>query len=296
MTLRVAVAGATGSLGREVVRLAKFQGLRVTAVGRDEERLSRLGADGILVVPDFSRAEEARELLKTGLKDHDCVFSCLGASVLPDPSAGRKTYSKIDLPYNRLLIEAAKEAGVPRFVYVSLTTSDSLKKLDYVAAHEEVVGALASSGLEYAVVRPTGFFSAFAAVLEMAKKGSVPLMGVPDCKTNPIDDAELAEVCVDAIKTRDFGEREVGGPEVLTRKELVEAAFAALEKPAQTRRVPTPIVKVMTTLIKPFNPRMANIAQFFLTVSSQDCVAPPYGKRKIGDFFRDELAKAPKAS
>ncbi len=66
------------------------------------------------------------------------------------------------------MIEAARKAGVKRFVYVGVAGHRELGHLDYVRAHELVVTSLKESGLDYAVIRPTGLFSAFAVLVPMA--------------------------------------------------------------------------------------------------------------------------------
>lgn len=284
MSFKLVVAGATGALGGAVVELAKQRGWQVTVLGRSREKLAELGAHDAIVISDLDKNGGLTPELVERLRGHDCVFSCLGASVHPN-AGGSRTYTQVDTPCNRALIEATKQAKVPKFVYVSLANAKPLLHLDYVKAHEEVVAALKSSGLNYAVVRPTGFFSAFAPIFEMARKGAVPLMGTPEeAKTNPIDDRDLAEVCLEAVES-DFGDQEVGGPEVLSRLELVERAFAALGKPVKTRKLPDGVVHFMSTLIKPFNPRLANITKFYLAVSREDCVAPVRGSRSISDYF-----------
>lgn len=284
MGFKLVVAGATGALGTAVVELAKQRGWHVTALGRCREKLVKLGAHDAIVVADLDKNGGGTPELVKGLRGNACVFSCLGASVHPT-AGGSRTYTQVDTPCNRALIEASKQAKVPKFVYVSLANVKPLLHLDYVRAHEQVVETLKTSGLNYAVVRPTGFFSAFAPILELARKGAVPLMGTPEvAKTNPIDDRDLAEVCLEAVES-DFGDQEVGGPEVLSRLELVEQAFAALGKPVKTRKLPDGVVHFVSALIKPFNPRLANITRFYLAVSQEDCIAPARGSRRISDYF-----------
>ena len=55
------------------------------------------------------------------------------------------------------------------------------------------------SGLDYAVIRPTGYFSDMSENLKMAKSGRVYLIGDGYHKINPIHGADLAKVCVDAV-------------------------------------------------------------------------------------------------
>lgn len=276
------VAGATGALGSKVVARARASGYRVRAIGRSADKLARVGADETVTLERFTPAA-----LEQCLSGVDCVFSCLGASVQPGTQFGYRTFTSVDLPLNGALIAAARAAQVRRFVYVSTSHGPDMLDLNYVRAHEGVVSLLRDSGLAYAVIRPTGFFSAFLPVLQMAKRGFVPLLGNPEARTNPIDDRELAGVCVDAIARPEFGEQEVGGPEILTRRALVELAFEAHGVPPRVKRLPSWLVKALATVIYPLGPRTSDVTRFFLTVSSRDCLAPPHGSRTIREYYAE---------
>ena len=166
--MRVLVAGATGALGHEVVLALLSRGHQVRAIGRSAERLARLGNAETRIV-DVENGDELREAM-TGV---DAVFSSLGASVQPSLGCGRATYAKVDVPLNNNLIQVAIASGRPRFVYISVFRAPDFPNLVYMRAHEEVAALLKQSGLPHAVVRPTGFFSAYASFIEMAKSPTI---------------------------------------------------------------------------------------------------------------------------
>lgn len=234
--------------------------------------------------------------LEGACNDIDVVFSCLGASVSPEMGAGRRTYLDVDTPANRNLIEAAIAAGVRRFVYVSVAGHRQFAHLRYVQAHEAVADMLTERGMSHAVVRPHGLFSALAALLPMAAKGWLPVIGDGSARTNPIHDADLAEVCADAVEDGG-GDRTVGGPEVLTRMGIAHLALDALGKPARTRSIPPAMARAMGLLIRPLNPRMADLTAFIAEVSTNDLVVPTSGTRTLGAYLaalaRDQSAGSP---
>ena len=90
-----------------------------------------------------------------------------------------------------------------------------------VDAHERVVAAMRD--LDGVVVRATGFYSAYAALLPMARRGFLIDIGSGHTRTNPIDERDLAEIVAEELErannVRGEGPREisVGGPEVVTR-------------------------------------------------------------------------------
>src|SRR5688500_1094725 len=141
----VLVAGATGALGRYVAASLAERGWRVRALSRDEARAKALR--GVAAARRGDALDAAT--LAGAFEGCDVAFSCLGASIDPSPLKGWRSYPSVDVPANRALIEAARAAGVKRFVYVSLFHDEAMRSLAYVAAHEAVVDLLRASGMAW---------------------------------------------------------------------------------------------------------------------------------------------------
>lgn len=220
----------------------------------------------------------------------DTVFSCLGASVSSKPGAGWASFTAVDTPANLALLAEAKRAGAKRFVYVSAFHNEATRSLAYIRAHEDVVEAIKASGLEYSILRPTGFFCALAELLGLAEQGRLPSFRGGVAKSNPIHEGDLAQLCVEAIEA---GAPEIpcGGPEVLTRKELNSLACAAVGKPDQAIKAPLWGLKAAAFCATPFHPRLAQLFQFVASLSEHDLVAPVRGTRRIGDYFNERVAR-----
>lgn len=286
MSTTVLVAGASGALGREVVRLLRARGHRVRAMTRDAERARRvLGPDVEAVVADARDARAAR----AAVDGADVVFSSLGASPLPDPRRGWRGFRAVDWPLNRNLVDAALDAGVARLMYVSAFHAPEMRRLAYIDGHERVVDHLrarAGERLAWSVVRPTGFFSAIGSLLDMARRGPIPSFGVPEARTNPIHDLDLAAVCVEALDG-DAREIAAGGPEILTRRRMGELAFEALGKPVRVHRVSSWILSYAAFVLRALHPRLSDCVSFFRDVSSRDLVAPARGSRTLLPYFQE---------
>jgi uncharacterized protein YbjT (DUF2867 family) len=280
----IVVAGATGTVGREVVRALKARGQRVRGLVRDMGKSKTLEADEI-------RAADALQAgsLVGAFDGATHAFSAVGASVSTDPRAGRASYLDVDVPAHRNLIAAASRAGVRRFVYVSAFTAPERRDVAYLRAHAEVEDLLRRSGMRYGIARPTGFFSAFAEYLDFAAKGSVPEIGNGSTRTNPIHPAELAEICADLIRSDQNETRDVGGPEVLTRHRILELAFEAVGKPVRVRRVPVGVARVASALAHPLHPRLSELGQFLAAINEMNMVAPAFGRRTLAEYFRERV-------
>ena len=278
------VAGITSTLGRRVAERALARGVRVRALVRDPARipaaLSPLLAG---VVTGDARDRSAADAALTGC---DAVFSCVGASVLPSLGRGWRGFGAVDWPANRNLVDAARAAGASRFVYVSVFHHPGMRRLAYVGAHERVVDHLRASGLDFAVLRPTGFHSALASFVDLAARGAIPEVARGAVRTNPIADEDLADLCDAALASSDPAlEIACGGPEVLTRRVIGELAFAAAGRSPRFLPTPALLMRAAALIGRPFHPRIAQFAAFLAAISAVDLVAPAHGTQRLAGAF-----------
>ncbi len=275
---RVLVAGATGYLGGYVARELKNRGYWVRALARSPHKLEGLWES----TDEIIRADVTRpETLSRVCDGIDCVFSSIGITRQKDGL----TFRDVDYRGNRNLLEVALEAGVKKFVYVSALNGFRLRHLDIIDAHEAFVDELKASGIDYAVLRPTGYFSDMSEVLEMARKGRVWLFGSGKNRVNPIHGADLAVACVDAMEKNE-AEIDVGGPQTFTWHEVATLAFEVLDKPARISRVPEWLMWSVVHLVKLFNRHKGDLLAFFTTMATTDVVAPQRGTHSLDQHYR----------
>lgn len=277
----VLVAGATGMLGREVVTLLRADGHRVKTLSRDPVRAQELaGLVDEIVVGDATDPDTLVGAM-TGI---DGVISCLGAPMAFGRS-DRRSFLDIDTVANLNLLEAAQRAGVRRFVYVSLLLHSSWAGTTYVRAHEKVVEGLRDSGISYAVVRPTGMFPVFDPLVSMARRGFAFVPGDGLARTNPVHPREVAQVCVDVLGQTTNVRIPLGGPEVLTRADIVRLAFAAAGRKPRLLHLPRWVLIVLARVIRRAHPRLAEVTDFTARALTNDFLAPTTGIHRLADHF-----------
>lgn len=279
---KVLVAGATGQLGREVAAEFERRGFWVRALVRNRDRLGPI-AESLdeIVIGDVLQPET----LARACDGIEIVFSSIGASLALAPARPVQTFEDIDHQGNLNLLRAAQVAGAKHFLYVSVFGAARYPSLAYVKAHEDFVRELVASGLRATVIRPTGFFSVNAEILKMARRGAVAVIGSGGCRTNPIHESDLARVCVDAYE-HGLTDCDIGGPEILSRREIVEIAFNALGRRPRIFSIPPFIVGAILPLIRPFDRRLYELFTFLATVGTIDVVAPPAGTHRLEPYFR----------
>jgi uncharacterized protein YbjT (DUF2867 family) len=284
---KVLVAGSTGYLGKFVVREFKKRGYWVRALARNPQKLEETGPFLEPAVKDQIDEIFVGEVTKSetlcGLCDGiDIVFSSIGITRQRD----KLTFREVDYQGNRNILDIARRKSVRKFVYVSVFNARMFERLEIIKAHEDFVRDLQDSGLDYAVIRPTGYFSDMTEFLKMAKSGRVYLIGNGGNRLNPIHGADLATVCVDAI-TGNEHEVPVGGPVSYSMREIAELAFSTLGKKPKITRIPPWLAELVVKLMRPFNRQMSGLAEFFITVGQNDAVAPAAGTQTLKSYYEE---------
>ena len=274
---KVLVAGATGYLGKYIVNELKSRGYWVRV-------LIRKGSQKKLFtnVDDFFVGEITKPQTLIGIAENiDWVFSTIGITRQKEDL----TYMDVDYQGNVNLLYEAEKSGVEKFEYISAINGDKQRHLKIFEAKERFVNELKSSGLDYCIMRPNGFFSDMKDFLEMAKKGRVYLFGDGQFKLNPIDGKDLAVVCVD--KMIDGNKEEAaGGQEILTQEDIAKIALRVLNKPLKITFLPDWTRKLSIWVLRTFtSSKTYGPFEFFLSAMAQDNIANQYGKLKLEDFY-----------
>lgn len=288
---RVLVAGATGYLGKYVTQEFIRRGYWTRVLTRSVERLEQSGP---FTAPSISRddvddvfvGEVTKPETLDGLMDGiDIVYSSVGISRQRDGLS----FEQVDYQGNRNLIDLCERAGVKKFVYVSMQGAENILNLAITDTHERVVRDLQNSSMDYAIVRPCGFFSDMGMTLDMAKNGRVYLVGEGNNKMSPIHGSDIAIACVDAVEG-DVLEVEAGGPDIMTQRESAELAFELLGKPVKITVIPIWLARLLVKFVYLLSNQFGDLADFIVTAGEIDGVGPPIGKRDLRTYYENLLA------
>jgi NAD(P)H dehydrogenase (quinone) len=201
----ILVTGATGSIGRHLVR--RLRDVPFTALARDEAKGRELGCP--YVVGDFDDPDSVTAAL-TGI---DQLVLNAGGAV---PADGEQPMVRQQVT----AIDAAVKAGVSRIVKVSVWGAKEGGRLAE-GAHWTIERHLAASGVDWAVLQPSGFMQNFltgAAVFTDEDRNIVGAYGTS--RVSYIDCADIA-ACAQALLTGTRrGTFVLTGPESLNHMEI----------------------------------------------------------------------------
>lgn len=286
--MKVMVAGATGYIGGSVVEGLHRQGFWIRALTRDPNRLQHPEWCDDVFVGHATQPQTLRGLCE-GI---DVVFSSIGVHSF----VRKPTIWEVDYQANINILEAARLAGVKHFIFISTVRAPEMARTCPIAAAREAVAhAIVESGMDYTIFRPAAFFNDMQHVFDAAaRRGVVYLPGNPEVRMNPLHGLDFADEVARAITDPALRNvvTTIGGPEVLTRRQIAELAFAALGQPANIRRVPLWIFSIAASLARPFHYNFYAIVKFLtFALSTEDMTAEPVGHRRVADLF-EELAQA----
>ncbi|MGZ4379992.1 MAG: SDR family oxidoreductase [Gaiellaceae bacterium] len=219
----ILVVGATGNVGGGVCEALLGQGMPVRAMVRetsDPERVGKLEGLGAEVVggelrdpPSLARACEGVETVVSGAT----MIASLGADSI----------SAVDRDGQTALVDAAQEAGVGHFIYVSYTrnvnTDDPLTE-----AKRSVEERLRGSGMAFTILRPSYFMEMWLgpALGWDYAGGTARVLGDGEQRVSWISARDVVAAivaCVDNPQAR--GQTiELGGPDALSPHEVAMLA------------------------------------------------------------------------
>lgn len=203
----ILVTGASGSVGKEVVREMLKTGKEFRAMFRSKEEAAKAPQGVKTVIADFSNPAS----LQSALQGVDRVF--LVCSPIRE---------LVELEGN--VINASEKAGVKRIVQNSALGAGDYDK-SFPSWHRKVEDKLKDSGLECVILRPNGFMQntiTYLAPSIRAQGAFYDAMG--DAKTSLVDVRDVAAVAAQALTTEGHAGKiyELNGPEPLTQDEVAK--------------------------------------------------------------------------
>jgi len=254
----ILIVGASGRLGKAIARQALGAGKAVRASSRvPEERLADLKAAGAEVVAADLRDPASLERACQGV---DAVVASAHGAV-----DGWGNHSKlVDDKGHRDLIDAAKAAGVEHFIYISAMDAAPDHPAPWIRFKASVEDYLAKSGMAYTIIRPTAFMETHAHFLlgqPLMEKGKVSVFGEGNSPRNFVSVEDVARFVMIALEDpRAQGDIiEVGGPDNPTTNEVAQMYAEHIDGEVKIGNMPRGMIKVMSTLMKPFQPGMSQI-------------------------------------
>jgi nucleoside-diphosphate-sugar epimerase len=264
----------------------------------------------------LARGDRVRALARTPAPDLAAAGAEVVTGALEDPSAlprlvegaevvhhvagaiaarSEADFMRVNGEGTARVAEAARAAGVRRFVYVSSIAvsgpSARGKPMDEAGPARPITPygrskrageeAVVRSGVSYTIVRPPVVYGprdrALLRVFRIARRGYAPLLGDGLQELSLIFAADLARALLAAAASPAAEGRtyHAAHPEVVTQRELVRAIGRACGRTVRTIAVPAPVVRALIT-VTAVAARMTGRATFLEPSKAPELLAPAW--------------------
>lgn len=232
----VTVFGGSGFVGRQVARVLARRGWRVRAAVRRPDLAGALqpcGNPGQVVAVQANVRREHRWSVERAVEGADAVVNLVGLLA----EGGKQRFDDVMADGAHMIADAARGAGIEAMVQVSAIGANTESASGYARAKAVGEQAVLAVLPKSVVLRPSvmfgpdddffnrlGFLASLSPVL--------PLIGGGQTRFQPVFVRDVAEAIADAVegKAKAGTTYELGGPEVKTFRECVEAVLVATHR------------------------------------------------------------------
>ncbi|MEO1039170.1 MAG: complex I NDUFA9 subunit family protein [Pseudomonadota bacterium] len=316
----ITVFGGSGFIGRYVVRTLAKAGYRVRVATRRPHLAGDMRVSGVVGQVQLVQANlRNRDSIARAVEAAHGVVNLVGILF----EGGKQKFQSLQAEGAGLVAEAAREAGVKRFVQISAIGADAESDSVYARTKAEGEAAVRKAMPEAVVLRPSivfgqedAFFNRFADMARFAP--ALPLIGGGKTKFQPIFAGDVAEAVMAGLERDEARGRtyELGGPGVYTFKELMEFILSAIDRKRFLVPLPYPAAWAMglageiigaLPFVEPFLTRdqvtlmksdnivgaggegLGQIEEFGIKLETVEAITPAYlaRYRKGGEFYED---------
>ena len=249
----VTVFGGSGFLGRHVVRALARRDYRIRIAVRRPElagHLQPLGKVGQIHAVQANLRYPAS--VASAMRDSQVAINLVG--ILTE--GGAQSFDAVQARGAETVARAAAAAG-SRIVHVSAIGADANSLARYARAKAAGEQAVLAAVPAATIFRPSVVFgpedqftNRFAGLARMSPV--LPLIGGGETKMQPVYVGDVATAVADAVdgKAKSGATYELGGPEVLTMREIMEAIMAITGRNRMLMSLPFGLAKLQASFLQ----------------------------------------------
>jgi uncharacterized protein YbjT (DUF2867 family) len=274
---RVLVIGGTGMLGGQVVSELLARGKRVRALVRPTSDAKRLESDGV-------------EIARGDMMDPASLLQAMdGADAVVSTAAGYTRHSKgdtdeIDIIGNQNLADAARRAGVNRFVLTSILTCDQTPQVPHFWHKKLAEDRLEELGVPFVALRPGAFLDM---IIQMGgdpfAKRRLMWFGSPKIPLSFVLTRDLAGYLADAVDAPGVdGQRiDIGWDRPVSVEEIAQISGRLLDQKIRVWSIPAPLINTAGAVVGKFNPMIKDLTAMMRWFQTGQYVADTTRQREV---------------
>jgi len=242
--MTILVIGATGTLGRQVVRQALQMGYPVKCGVRNVRKATFLREWGAeLVYADLKLPETLPEALKG-------VTVVIDAATLR-PDDELSTAKEVDLIGKLALIKASKRAGIERFIFFSIINNDKFDYIPLMNLKASIESNLKESSIPYTIFQLSGFFQGLIGQYAVPILDQQTIWSTQDtAKIAYMDTQDIAKFCLRSLTLPEMANNTyiLGGSKSWLSSELITTCEKLSGQKAEVSFIPLFLLNSLRTL------------------------------------------------
>ena len=197
------------------------------------------------------------------------------------------SFESVDLNGNAALVRAAEAAGVERFVFVSMAglSAAVVSRSPFAAAKLATERVLQASAIRSVIVRPGPFDEIWLTSTTGIEpdKHRATVFGRGRARASFVATDDVAEAVV-RLATMDDPPAEIdfGGPEAMSRREVIDAFERTTGAHFRRIPVPRPAMAAGNRMLRRRKPAMASVMGMALTLDEEGCEVSAEPLRQLG--------------
>ncbi|MBI4828813.1 MAG: complex I NDUFA9 subunit family protein [Nitrospinae bacterium] len=265
--MNVFVTGATGFVGHHILHALRERGHGISALVRPGSEKKLPFTDGLRIVHG-----DVDGALAPRLEGMDAVIHLIG--IIREFPARGITFEKLHYQATRRVVEAARRAGVKRFLHMSANGAAEQGVSAYQTTKWRAEREVMASGLDWTIFRPSVIFGGGGGAMEftrtlakvMARAPVMPVFGGGGFLLDPVSVEDVAPCFVRALAMPETHGRvfHLCAVHPLPYRDILKIIAAALGKPKQ------PMVNVPWSAIRPQARVFGRFGWFPVTVDQLD--------------------------
>ena len=238
----ILIVGATGSLGGAIAQalLARGEAVRI---------LVRQDVNGATGSQANTLVAAGAEPVRGDIKDRKSLdVACAGVQTIITTAnsalrGGDDNTQTVDIDGNRNLIDAARQANVAHFIFISANGADPGSPVPFLAAKGKTEQHLQASGLPYTILAPEAFMEVWIGMVvggPALANQPVTVVGGGERRHSFISARDVAQFTVASVgNERALNRRLVlGGPQAISFRDAAQVYSRVLGREVTVRSVP----------------------------------------------------------